>query len=104
MSYSTRLFIFGILISFLVPVIEEMSLQNESNSILDILFSYTPHFWKLGYSVLLVFILPVMIIPKLQKLFVENHFKWYSFLAGNSFGFGIIEIITFSLSAQTIQY
>jgi len=99
MSYSTRLFVFGILISFLVPVIEEISLQNEPRSILEILFSYTPHFWKLGYSVLLVFILPVMIIPKLRKLFVENHFKWYSFLAGNSFGFSIIEIITFSLPA-----
>jgi len=105
MSYSTRLFIFGIVISFLIPIIEELSLYKleNSNDILASLFSYTPHFWKLGYSILLVFVLPIVIIPKLKKLFVENHFKWYSFLAGNSFGFSIIEIITFSLPVQTFQ-
>ena len=104
MSYSTQLFAIGILISFLIPIIEEIGLsglEEIPSSILASLFSYAPHFWKLGYSVLLVFVLPAVIIPKFRNLFVEKHFKWYSFLSGNTFGFTIIEIITFSLPAQT---
>ena len=104
MKYSSKLFIFGILISFLMPLVEEISFSRfEFGNILESLFNYAPHFWKLGYSVLLIFILPSVIIPKLQKLFVENHFKWYSFLAGNSFGFALIEIITFSLPVETFN-
>lgn len=103
MNYSIKLFIIGILISVLIPIIEEISFYRleDPSRILASLFSYTPHFWKLGYSALLVFILPAVIIPKLQKLFIEKHFKLYSFLAGNTFGFAIIEVITFSLPPQT---
>lgn len=98
MSYSPKLFVFGILISFLIPILEEVSFSRfEYGHILVSLFDYAPHFWKLGYSILLIFVLPAVIIPKLQKLFVEKHFKLYSFLAGNSFGFALIVLITFLL-------
>jgi hypothetical protein len=105
MQYSVKLFLIGIIISIVIPIIEEISLNGSVNPsrIASSLFSYVPHFWKFGYSVLLIFILPALIIPKLQKQFVEKHYKLYSFLAGNTFGFAIIEVITFSLPVQTFS-
>lgn len=105
MPYSVKLFLIGIIISITIPIIEEISLDGsiDLNKIAYSLFSYVPHFWKLGYSTLLVFILPTLIIPKLKKHIVENHYKVYSFLAGNTFGFALIEVITFSLPAHTFQ-
>ena len=103
MPYSVKLFLIGIIISIIIPIIEEISLDGsvDFSKIAAGLFSYVPHFWKLGYSALLVFILPSLIIPKFQKYFVEKHYKVYSFLAGNTFGFAMIEVITFSLPVQT---
>lgn len=103
MSYSAKLFILGTIISFIIPIIEEISLDGTADldTVASGLFSYVPHFWKLGYSALLVFILPTLIIPKFQKHVVEKHYKVYSFLAGNTFGFAMIEVITFSLPVQT---
>ena len=84
---------------------EEISLNGSVDSyrIMSGLFSYAPHFWKFGYSVLLVFVLPALIIPKLQKHVVKKHYQLYSFLAGNTFGFAMIEVITFSLPVQTFS-
>ena len=106
MPYSVKLFLIGIIISVIIPIIEEMILDGsiDPSKIASGLFSYVPHFWKLGYSVLLVFILPVLIIPKFQKHVVEKHYKVYSFLAGNTFGFAMIEVITFSLPVQTFPF
>lgn len=103
MSYSIKLFVIGIIISVIIPIIEEISLDGaiDTSKIASTLFSYVPHFWKLGYSILLVFILPTLIIPKFQKYVVEKYYKMYSFLTGNTFGFAMIEVITFSLPAQT---
>jgi hypothetical protein len=105
MPYSIKLFLVGIIISVIIPIIEEISLDGsvDPSKIASGLFSYVPHFWKLGYSALLVFILPTLIIPKFQKQVVEKHYKVYSFLAGNTFGFALIEVITFSLPVQTFQ-
>ena len=101
MNYSIKLFLFGLLISVLLPILEEEILAGfaiDLDSILENVFSFAPHFWKLGYSALLVFILPSLLIPKLKKYLVEKHSKTYSFLTGNTFGYAIIEIIAFSLS------
>ena len=102
MPYSVKLFLIGIIVSIIIPIIEEISLNGtiDFSKIAASLFSYVPHFWKLGYSALLVFILPSLIIPKFQKHVVEKY-KVYSFLAGNTFGFAMIEVITFSLPVQT---
>lgn len=101
MNYSVKLFLFGLLISVLMPILEEEIIAGfdiEFNIIMENIFSFAPHFWKLGYSALLVFILPSLLIPKLKKYLVEKHSKTYSFLTGNTFGYALIEIISFSLS------
>lgn len=97
MNYSSSLFVFGIIVSVLVPILEEIILfgSTDFNVILLWIFSFTPHFWKLGYSVLVVLILPCIIIPTVRKRFVENHMDLYSFLSGNTMGFAILEIGTF---------
>jgi len=101
MNYSVKLFLSGLLISVLLPMIEEeiiAGFDEDLNRVIENMLSFTPHYWKLGYSVLLAFILPSLLIPKLKKHLVEKHSKTYSFLIGNTFGYAIIEIITFSLS------
>jgi hypothetical protein len=101
MNYSVMLFLFGLLISVLLPILEEEIIAGfnvDLNIVIENMFSLAPHVWKLGYSALLVFILPSMLIPKLKKQLVEKHSKTYSFLTGNTFGYAIIEIISFSLS------
>lgn len=61
MIYFVRLFVVGLLISFLLPILEEeiiVGFSEDFSVVLNNMFSYVPHFWKLGYSVLLTFILP----------------------------------------------
>lgn len=105
MNYSTPLFVFGIIVSALVPVLEEVVLFGsiDFNVILEWIFSFTPHFWKLGYSILVVVIMPCVIIPSIRKRFVENHMKLYSFLSGNTMGFAMLEIGTFVFSWENFN-
>ena len=106
MNKNYTLFIIGILTAIPIPIIDNLDEIDEPEELEEFgehpIESYI-HFvksgakvWEFGYMIVLAITLPIRIIPSLQTRIPPRGLLLLNFVTGQSFGFVIIRIITFS--------
>ena len=107
MNKTYTLFIIGFLTAIPIPVIDNLDEIDEPQELEEFgdhpVESYI-HFlksgakiWEFSYLILLAVSIPIRIIPSLKTRLPQKALFVLDFMAGQSFGFVIIKIISFSL-------
>ena len=101
MNKTYTFFIIGILTAIPIPIIDNLDEIDESEELEE--FESYIHFvksgakiWEFGYMIVLAITLPIRIIPSFQTRIPPRGLLLLNFVTGQSFGFVIIRIITFS--------
>ena len=98
MNKTYLIFIVGILLAFPIPLIDDLVDPEE--------FSKNPTYltaiqtganvWLFSYLIILAVIIPIRMIPTLNTRLSKNQILALNFMSGQSFGFVVIRLLTFS--------
>jgi len=98
MSKTYLIFVVGAILAFPIPLIDDLIYPGE--------FYKTPTYlvavqtganaWVFGYLIILAVTIPMRLIPSLNTRLSKNQLLALNFMSGQSFGFIIIRLLTFS--------
>ncbi len=98
MKKNYSIFVIGAILAFPIPLIDDLIDIEE--------FSKNPTYltaiqtganvWLFSYFIILAVIIPIRMIPTLNTRLSKNQLLALSFVSGQSFGFVVIRLLTFS--------
>ena len=97
MRKSLKLFLIGLMISFVISMAEVFELEELPDDPVEYLhhsISFTGSYIRLFYYSLLVVIIPLLVIPQINEKVSKRIHYVYILLSGITFGFSIVGIYT----------
>jgi len=98
MKKTYSIFIIGFILAFPIPLIDDLLGLEEFSKIPSYLEAVKTgaNVWIFSYLVILAVIIPIRLIPSLNIRLSHNQILALNFVSGQSLGFIIIRLITFS--------
>ena len=98
MNRTHLIFIVGILLAFPIPLIDDLLDIEEfyKNPTYLTAIQTGANVWLFSYLIILAVIIPIRMIPTLNTRLSKNQLLALNFMSGQSFGFVVIRLLTFS--------
>jgi hypothetical protein len=98
MNKTYLIFIVGILLAFPIPLIDDLFDIEEfyKNPTYLTAIQTGANVWLFSYLIILAVIIPIRMIPTLNTRLSKNQLLALNFMSGQSFGFVVIRLLTFS--------
>ncbi len=98
MNRTYSIFVIGAILAFPIPLIDDLldSEEFSKNPTYLTAIQTGANVWLFSYLIILAVVILIRIIPSLNTRLSKNQLLALNFLSGQSFGFVIIRLLTFS--------
>ena len=98
MNKTFPIFIVGAILAFPIPLIDDLIDPEEfyKNPTYLMAVQTGTSVWLFSYLIILAVTIPIRLIPSLNTRLTKNQLLALNFMSGQSFGFVIIRLLTFS--------
>ena len=98
MNKTYSIFIVGAILAFPIPLIDDLIDPEEFYKNPSYLFAVQTgtNAWLFSYLIILAVTIPIRLIPSLNTRLSKNQLLALNFMSGQSFGFVVIRLFTFS--------